>query len=132
MAALAEEAGYDGVEVMGSEGYLINQFIAKQVNKRTDQWGGAFDNRVRLALRIVEGMRERGVGPTFMIVFRLSMLDLVEQGSDWPEVVALAQALEGAGVSIINTGIGWHEARIPTIATIGAARRLLAWVTRRS
>ena len=115
-AALAEEAGYDGVEVMGSEGYLINQFIAKQVNTRTDQWGGAFDNRVRLALRIVEGIRG-AVAPDFLIVFRLSMLDLVEQGSDWPEVVALAQALEGAGVSIINTGIGWHEARIPTIAT---------------
>ena len=115
-AALAEEAGYDGVEVMGSEGYLINQFLAKQVNDRTDAWGGAFDNRMRLALRIVEGIRA-ATTPDFIVIFRLSMLDLVEQGSDWAEVVALAQALEAAGASIINTGIGWHEARIPTIAT---------------
>ena len=115
-AQLAEEAGYDGVEVMGSEGYLLNQFLAKQVNTRTDAWGGSFDNRTRLALRIVEGIRA-ATAADFILIFRLSMLDLVKAGSDWPEVVALAQALEAAGVSILNTGIGWHEARIPTIAT---------------
>ena len=101
---------------MGSEGYLLNQFLAKQVNTRTDAWGGSFDNRTRLALRIVEGIRA-ATAPDFIMIFRLSMLDLVKAGSDWPEVVALAQALEAAGVSIPNTGIGWHEARIPTIAT---------------
>ena len=111
-AQLAEEAGYDDVEVMGSEGYLLNQFLAKQVNTRTDAWGGSFDNRTRLALRIVEGIRA-ATARDFILIFRLSMLDLVKAGSDWPEVVALAQALEAAGVSILNTGIGWHEARIP-------------------
>jgi len=115
-AALAREGGYDGVEVMGSEGYLINQFIATHTNKRTDEWGGAYENRIRLPLEIVRAIREK-TGPDFIIIFRLSMLDLMNKGSSWEEVVQLAQALEKAGVTIINTGIGWHEARIPTIAT---------------
>jgi len=126
-ASLAEEAGYDGVEVMGSEGYLINQFLAARVNNRSDRWGGTFDNRMRLPLAIVNGIRA-ATSPSFLIVFRLSMLDLVEGGSDWAEVVALAQALENAGVSIINTGIGWHEARVPTIAT-SVPRAGFSWVT---
>ena len=102
-ASLAEEAGYDGVEVMGSEGYLINQFIAARTNKRTDEWGGSFDNRTRLARTIVEQVRA-ATRPDFIIMFRLSMLDLVEGGSDWSEVVALAQAIDEAGASMINTG----------------------------
>lgn len=133
-AAMAQFAGYDGVEIMGSEGYLINQFIALHTNQRTDRWGGAFENRIRLALEVVRATRER-VGANFIIIFRLSMLDLVEGGSTWEEVVALAQALEKAGVTIINTGIGWHEARIPTIATMvpraaytGVTRRLMGAV----
>jgi len=116
-AQLAQEAGYDGVEVMGSEGYLINQFIAPRTNKRTDAWGGDLERRLRFPLEIVRQTRE-AVGPQFIIIFRLSMLDLVEGGSTWEEVVQLAQALEEAGVTIINTGIGWHEARVPTIATL--------------
>jgi len=127
-ACLAEEAGYDGVEVMGSEGYLINQFIAKRTNSRTDKWGGNYENRTRLAREIVSRIRTSTSRPDFIIMFRLSMLDLVEDGSDWPEVVALAQGLEDAGVSIINTGIGWHEARIPTIAT-SVPRGAFSWVT---
>ncbi len=133
-AAMAQFAGYDGVEIMGSEGYLINQFIALHTNQRTDRWGGAFENRIRLALEVVRATRER-VGANFIIIFRLSMLDLVEGGSTWEEVVALAQALEQAGVTLINTGIGWHEARIPTIATMvpraaytGVTRRLMGAV----
>ncbi len=114
-AALSQQAGYDGIEVMGSEGYFINQFIAQQVNKRTDQWGGSYENRIRLPLEIIRRIRAR-VGSNFIIIYRLSMLDLVEGGSDWGEIVLLAKELEKAGVSIINTGIGWHEARIPTIA----------------
>ncbi|WBQ06646.1 NADPH-dependent 2,4-dienoyl-CoA reductase [Kribbella sp. CA-293567] len=115
-AALAREAGYDGVEVMGSEGYFINQFLAERTNKRSDRWGGSAENRRRLAVEIVRGIRER-VGPDFLIIYRLSMADLVEGGQDWDEVVALGQEIERAGASIINTGIGWHEARVPTIVT---------------
>ena len=112
-AVLAKEAGYDGVEIMGSEGYLINQFLVQRTNNtRTDEYGGSsFQNRSRLALEIVQETR-KACGLDFIIIFRLSMLDLVQDGSDWEEVKGLAQALEGAGVSIINTGIGWHEARI--------------------
>ena len=128
-AQLAQKAGYDGVEIMGSEGYLINQFIAPQTNKRTDEWGGSFANRIRFAVEIVGTTRAR-VGPNFIIIFRLSMLDLVEGGSTWDEVVELAKAIEAAGATIINTGIGWHEARIPTIATM-VPRAAFAWVTRR-
>ena len=116
-AALAKEAGYDGVEIMGSEGYLINQFIAKHVNKRTDEWGGSYENRMRFPLEIVRSVK-KAVGDDFIIVFRLSMLDLIPGGSTWDEVVQLAKLLEKEGVTIINTGIGWHEARIPTIATM--------------
>ncbi|WP_028696265.1 NADPH-dependent 2,4-dienoyl-CoA reductase [Pseudomonas cremoricolorata] len=115
-AVLAQQAGYDGVEVMGSEGYFINQFLAACTNTRTDRWGGSFDNRMRLAVEIVRQIRE-AVGPAFIIIFRLSMLDLVAGGSDWSEIVQLAKAIEQAGATLINTGIGWHEARIPTIAT---------------
>ncbi|WP_166264518.1 NADPH-dependent 2,4-dienoyl-CoA reductase [Marinobacter caseinilyticus] len=115
-AALAQRAGYDGVEVMGSEGYFINQFIVAHTNHRTDQWGGSYDNRIRLPLEIVRRVRER-VGEKFIIIYRLSMLDLIEEGSTWEEVVQLAKAIEKAGATIINTGIGWHEARVPTIAT---------------
>ena len=115
-AALAKQAGYDGVEIMGSEGYLINQFIASRTNKRTDKWGGSFDNRTRFATEIVHQVREK-VGAEFIIIFRLSMLDLVEGGSDWEEVVELGKRIESAGATLINTGIGWHEARVPTIAT---------------
>ncbi len=126
-AELAKQAGYDGVEIMGSEGYLINEFIAKKTNKRTDQWGGSYENRIRFALEIVRKTREK-VGKDFIIIFRLSMLDLVEGGSSWEEVVQLAKELEKAGVTILNTGIGWHEARIPTIST-RVPRAAFAWVT---
>ncbi len=126
-AALAQSAGYDGVEIMGSEGYLINEFIAAQTNQRDDEWGGSYANRIRFALEIVRRTRAR-VGREFIIIFRLSMLDLVEGGSTTEEVIELAQALEQAGVTILNTGIGWHEARIPTIAT-KVPRAAFAWVT---
>ncbi len=126
-AELAKEAGYDGVEVMGSEGYFINQFLVERTNKRDDRYGGSVENRQRIALEIVSRMRE-AVGRDFIIIFRLSMLDLVEGGSQWPEIVQLAQGLEAAGVTIINTGIGWHEARIPTIAT-RVPRGGFSWVT---
>ena len=126
-AALAQSAGYDGVEIMGSEGYLINEFIAAQTNHRDDVWGGSYENRIRFPLEIVRRTRAR-VGANFIIIFRLSMLDLVEGGSTLDEVVQLAQALEQAGVTILNTGIGWHEARIPTIAT-KVPRAAFAWVT---
>ncbi|MDX1593636.1 MAG: NADPH-dependent 2,4-dienoyl-CoA reductase [Gammaproteobacteria bacterium] len=116
-AALARHAGYDGVEIMGSEGYFLNQFIAARVNRREDRWGGSFENRIRLPLEVVRRVRAE-VGDAFIVIFRLSMLDLVAGGSTWREVVALAQALEAAGVTLITTGIGWHEARIPTIATM--------------
>ncbi|WP_412460420.1 FAD-dependent oxidoreductase [Pseudomonas sp. SC11] len=115
-ARLAQYAGYDGVEVMGSEGYFINQFLAARTNQRTDRWGGSYENRMRLAVEIVRRVRE-AVGREFIIIFRLSMLDLVEGGSDWAEIEQLAKAIEQAGATLINTGIGWHEARIPTIAT---------------
>lgn len=115
-AGLAQEAGYDGVEVMGSEGYFINQFLAERTNKRTDRWGGSPENRRRIAVEIVRRTRER-VGPNFLIIYRLSMADLVEGGQTWDEVVALGKEIEAAGASIINTGIGWHEARVPTIVT---------------
>ncbi|MGL4640420.1 oxidoreductase [Shewanella sp.] len=126
-AALAKKAGYDGVEVMGSEGYLINQFISARTNCRDDEWGGSFAHRASFALAIVNAIRAK-VGRDFIVIFRLSMLDLVENGSTWDEVVQLAKWLEQAGVSIINTGIGWHEARIPTIAT-SVPRGAFAWVT---
>ncbi|WP_342649332.1 NADPH-dependent 2,4-dienoyl-CoA reductase [Pseudomonas sp. REB1044] len=115
-ARLAQSAGYDGVEVMGSEGYFINQFLAAHTNQRTDRWGGSYENRMRLAVEIVRRVRE-AVGREFIIIFRLSMLDLIEGGSDWAEIEQLAKAIEQAGATLINTGIGWHEARIPTIAT---------------
>lgn len=126
-AELAREAGYDGVELMGSEGYLINQFICQRSNHRTDEWGGSYENRVRFPLELVKAVRAR-VGTDFIIIFRLSMLDLVEQGSTYDDVVQLAQALEAAGVTILNTGIGWHEARVPTIAT-QVPRAAFSWVT---
>jgi 2,4-dienoyl-CoA reductase (NADPH2) len=128
-ATLAQRAGYDGVEVMGSEGYLINQFVAPQTNFRDDEWGGAFENRIRFPVEIVRQTRA-AVGREFIIIYRLSMLDLVEGGSTWDEVVALAQAVEQAGATIINTGIGWHEARIPTIATM-VPRAAFSWVTKK-
>ncbi|WP_372350591.1 FAD-dependent oxidoreductase [Streptomyces sp. KL116D] len=115
-AELARAAGYDGVEVMGSEGYLINEFIVAATNHRTDRWGGSYENRIRFAVEIVRRVRER-VGPDFIVIYRLSMLDLVPGGSTLEEVVQLAKEIEAAGATIINTGIGWHEARIPTIAT---------------
>lgn len=128
-ATLAKEAGYDGVEIMGSEGYLINQFIVSKTNKRTDEWGGSYENRIRFPLEIVRQVRE-AVGPEFILIYRLSMLDLVDDGSTWEEVVQLAQKIEAAGATIINTGIGWHEARIPTIATM-VPRGGFSWVTKR-
>ncbi|WP_285733194.1 NADPH-dependent 2,4-dienoyl-CoA reductase [Nocardiopsis sp. ATB16-24] len=128
-AELAKYAGYDGVEVMGSEGYLINQFIASATNLREDEWGGSYDNRMRLPVEIVRRVRER-VGEDFILVYRLSMLDLVPGGSTFDEVVRLALAVEEAGATIINTGIGWHEARIPTIAT-SVPRGAYTWVTRK-
>jgi 2,4-dienoyl-CoA reductase (NADPH2) len=128
-AALAQVAGYDGVEIMGSEGYLINQFICKKTNQRTDKWGGDYENRIQFPLQIISAVREK-VGKNFIIIYRLSMLDLVEDGSSWEEVVQLAKAIEKAGATIINTGIGWHEARIPTIAT-SVPRGAFSWVTKR-
>ena len=129
-ATLAKEAGYDGVEIMGSEGYLINQFLVTKTNQRTDEYGGEnFANRMRLAVEIVTETR-KACGLDFIIIFRLSMLDLVNDGSSWDEIKALAQALEDAGATIINTGIGWHEARIPTIAT-SVPRGAFSWVTKK-
>ena len=128
-AARAREAGYDGVEVMGSEGYFLNQFLVARTNKRTDEWGGPYENRMRLPVEVVRRVRE-AVGPDFILIYRLSMIDLVPEGSSWEEVVALARAVEAAGASIINTGIGWHEARIPTIAT-SVPRAAFSWVTRK-
>ncbi|WP_419420353.1 FAD-dependent oxidoreductase [Legionella sp. D16C41] len=116
-AKLAQAAGYDGVEIMGSEGYLINQFIVTHTNHRTDEWGGSFANRIKFPIEVVKHVREV-VGEQFIIIYRLSMLDLIADGSSWEEVVLLAKAIEQAGATIINTGIGWHEARIPTIATM--------------
>ncbi|MEU5327348.1 NADPH-dependent 2,4-dienoyl-CoA reductase [Streptomyces parvus] len=126
-AELARFAGYDGVEIMGSEGYLINEFIVSATNHRTDRWGGSYENRMRLPVEIVRRVRER-VGDDFILIYRLSMLDLVPGGSTLEEVVTLAKAIEAAGATIINTGIGWHEARIPTIAT-SVPRGAFSWVT---
>ncbi|MGX5359551.1 oxidoreductase [Kocuria sp. KH4] len=128
-AERAREAGYDGVEIMGSEGYLINEFVAAETNHRTDEWGGCWAHRMRLPVEIVRRVRER-TGPEFLLVYRLSMLDLVPGGSTLEEVVELARAVEAAGASLLNTGIGWHEARIPTIATV-VPRGGFSWVTRR-
>ena len=128
-AALARRAGYDGVEVMGSEGYLINQFVAARTNQRTDEWGGSYANRIRFAVESVRAVRA-AVGADFIVIFRLSMLDLVDGGSTWDEVVELALAVEAAGATMINTGVGWHEARVPTIATM-VPRAAFAWVTAR-
>ncbi len=128
-AELAQLAGYDGVEIMGSEGYLINQFIVSKTNKRKDEWGGSFENRIRFPLEIVKQVRA-AVGTDFIIIYRLSMLDLVHDGSNWEEVEILAKKIEEAGASIINTGIGWHEARVPTIATM-VPRGGFSWVTKR-
>jgi 2,4-dienoyl-CoA reductase (NADPH2) len=128
-AKLAKIAGYDGVEIMGSEGYLINQFITERTNKRTDNYGGSYENRMRLPIELVKQTRE-AVGREFIIIYRLSMLDLVEKGSTWEEVVALGKEIEKVGATIINTGIGWHEARIPTIAT-SVPRAAFTWVTKK-
>ncbi|MFD4659045.1 FAD-dependent oxidoreductase [Kitasatospora sp. NPDC058444] len=128
-AELARRAGYDGVEIMGSEGYLINEFIVAATNRREDEWGGTYERRMRFPVEIVRRVRER-VGEDFIIVYRLSMLDLVPGGSTLDEVVRLAQAVEAAGATIINSGIGWHEARIPTIAT-SVPRGAFAWVTKK-
>jgi 2,4-dienoyl-CoA reductase (NADPH2) len=128
-AKLALEAGYDGIEVMGSEGYLINQFIAKKTNTRNDSYGGSYENRMRLPIEIVTKIR-KAVGEKFIIIYRLSMLDLVEKGSSWQEIITLGKAIEKAGATIINTGIGWHESRIPTIAT-SVPRAAFTWVTKK-
>ncbi|SLN17606.1 2,4-dienoyl-CoA reductase [NADPH] [Roseivivax jejudonensis] len=128
-ARRAQEAGYDGVEVMGSEGYFINQFLVTHTNKRTDRWGGSYENRMRLPVEIVRRVRE-AVGPDFILIFRISMIDLVPEGSTHDEVVQLARAVEAAGATILNTGIGWHEARVPTIVT-SVPRAAFAWVTKK-
>ncbi|MCP5207111.1 MAG: NADPH-dependent 2,4-dienoyl-CoA reductase [Hahellaceae bacterium] len=128
-AKLARSAGYDGVEIMGSEGYFINQFLCKRTNKRTDEWGGAFENRMRLPVEIVKRVR-KAAGDDFIIIYRLSMIDLVEDGHTWEEVVMLGKAIEAAGATIINTGIGWHEARVPTIVT-SVPRAAFSWVTKK-
>ena len=128
-ATRAQQAGYDGVEVMGSEGYFINQFLVTHTNKRTDRWGGSYENRMRLPVEIVRRVRE-AVGADFIVIYRLSMIDLIPNGSTWEEVVQLAKAVEAAGATILNTGIGWHEARIPTIAT-SVPRRAFTWVTKK-
>ncbi|MEO0916683.1 MAG: NADPH-dependent 2,4-dienoyl-CoA reductase [Pseudomonadota bacterium] len=128
-ARRAQSAGYDGVEVMGSEGYFLNQFLVTHTNKRTDRWGGSYQNRMRLPVEVVRRVRD-AVGPDFIVIYRLSMIDLVPNGSTWDEVVQLGQAIENAGASILNTGIGWHEARIPTIAT-SVPRGAFTWVTKK-
>jgi 2,4-dienoyl-CoA reductase (NADPH2) len=128
-ATRARDAGYDGVEVMGSEGYFLNQFLVRHVNKRTDRWGGAYENRMRLPVEVVRRVRA-AVGPDFIVIYRISLIDLVPDGSSWDEVVTLARAIEAAGASLLNTGIGWHEARVPTIAT-SVPRAAFAWLTAR-
>ena len=128
-AKRAQQAGYDGVEIMGSEGYFLNEFLVTHTNKRTDRWGGSYENRMRLPVEVVKRVRA-AVGPEFIVIYRLSMIDLIPNGSTWGEVVQLAKAIEAAGASIINTGIGWHEARIPTIAT-SVPRAAFAWVTKK-
>src|SRR5690606_6668963 len=126
-AELAQLAGYDGVEIMGSEGYLINQFLCKRTNMRYDDWGGSYRKRMRFAVEVVKAVR-KAVGQEFIIIFRLSMLDLVEQGSTFEDVILRAKAIEDAVFTIINTGIGWHDARIPTIAS-QVPRGASTWVT---
>ncbi|MEE9426751.1 MAG: NADPH-dependent 2,4-dienoyl-CoA reductase [Paracoccaceae bacterium] len=128
-AVRAREAGYDGVEVMGSEGYFLNQFLVTHTNKRTDQWGGSYENRMRLPIEVVRRVRT-AVGQNFILIYRLSMIDLIPNGSSWEEVLLLAREIEKAGATIINTGIGWHEARIPTIAT-SVPQRAFSWVTKK-
>lgn len=128
-AKRAQEAGYDGVEVMGSEGYFLNQFLVTHTNRRADDWGGSYENRMRLPVEVVRRVRA-AVGPDFIVIYRLSMIDLIPNGSSWAEVMQLAKAIEAAGATIINTGIGWHEARIPTIAT-SVPRRAFSWVTKK-
>jgi len=128
-AERAREAGYDGVEIMGSEGYFLNQFLVTHTNRRTDRWGGSYENRMRLPVEVVRRVRA-AVGEDFILIYRLSMIDLVPNGSTWDEVVTLAKAIESVGASILNTGIGWHEARIPTIAT-SVPRRAFTWVTKK-
>lgn len=128
-ASLARDAGYDGIEVMGSEGYLINQFTVSRTNKRTDEWGGDIHGRIRFPVEIIKAIREK-TGTDFLIIYRLSMLDLVEDGNNWEEVVLQAKAVQEAGVNVINTGIGWHEARVPTIASV-VPRGAYSWVTAR-
>lgn len=128
-AVLAREAGYDGVEIMGSEGYFINQFLVSTTNQRTDRWGGTYENRMRLPVEIVQRTRE-AVGPDFILIYRLSMLDLIPDGSSFEETLMLARSIHAAGITLINTGIGWHETRIPTIAT-SVPRAAFTWVTER-
>ena len=128
-ATYAKMAGYDGVEIMGSEGYLINQFFCERTNHREDEWGGSLENRARLAIEVVKQTREK-VGTDFIIIYRLSMLDLVEGGAPWEDVVYLAKEIEKAGATLINTGIGWHEARVPTIVT-SVPRAAFTWITQR-
>ncbi len=128
-ARLARDAGYDGVEIMGSEGYFINEFLVTHTNQRTDKWGGDYSQRIRLPVEIVERTRE-AVGTDFIIIYRLSMIDLIPDGNSWDETVTLAKAIEAAGATIINTGIGWHEARVPTIAT-SVPRGAFTWVTKK-
>jgi 2,4-dienoyl-CoA reductase (NADPH2) len=128
-AVRAREAGYDGVEVMGSEGYFLNQFLVTHTNRRTDRWGGAYENRMRLPVEVVRA-GARGGGADFILIYRISLIDLVPDGSTWDEVVLLAKAVEAAGATLINTGIGWHEARVPTIAT-SVPRAAFAWLTAR-
>ena len=128
-ALRAKQAGYDGVEIMGSEGYFLNQFLVTHTNKRSDRWGGSYENRMRLPVEVVKRVRA-AVGSAFILIYRLSMIDLIPNGSTHDEVVQLAQAVEKAGANILNTGIGWHEARIPTIAT-SVPRAAFAWVTKK-
>ncbi|SEM70266.1 2,4-dienoyl-CoA reductase (NADPH2) [Pseudorhodobacter antarcticus] len=128
-AARAQQAGYDGVEIMGSEGYFLNQFLARHTNKRTDGWGGDYANRMRLPVEVVRRVRD-AVGPKFILIYRISLIDLIPDGSTWEEVVLLARAVEAAGATMLNTGIGWHEARVPTIAT-SVPRAAFAWLTQR-
>ena len=128
-AVNAKAAGYDGVEIMGSEGYFLNQFLVTHTNKRTDRWGGSYENRMRLPIEVVKRVRA-AVGTDFIVIYRLSMIDLIPNGSTFDEVVELAQKVEAAGATLINTGVGWHEARIPTIAT-SVPRRAFSWVTQK-
>ena len=128
-AFLAKCAGYDGVEIMGSEGYLINQFLVKHTNKRTDSWGGSYNNRIKFPIEIVKRVREK-VGKNFLIIYRLSIIDLIPNGSSWEEVIILAKEIEKAGANILNSGIGWHEARIPTIAT-SVPKKAFSWITKK-